>query len=122
RELPGSGPEKSGQSRPFFCGLRSKPAAVRAEGHTRVPLEETPEKRDVLIADGITDLRHAAVIALQEAFGGGDTQLLQIVQRSVPGGLLKAPHKVAKTHARSLGGRLERKPFMEILVQPRLCI
>jgi hypothetical protein len=38
-----------------------------------VALEALAEIGDVLIADGVTDLLHGAMVALEQALGGGET-------------------------------------------------
>src|SRR5262249_11472867 len=61
------------------------------------------------------------MVALQEALGSGDPQLLQVHQRAVSGGLLKAPDEIAEAHAHAPGSSFERKTSTKILVQPLLC-
>ena len=86
-----------------------------------MPLEEVAEEGDILITDGVTDLLHGAMVALQQALGGGDAQLLQIDQGAVSGGLLKAADEIAQAHAHAPGRSLEREGLVKILVQPFLC-
>ena len=62
-------------------------------------LEERPEKGDILITDGVTDLLYGSMVTLQQALGGGDSELLQIDQRAVSGGLLKTANEIAQAHA-----------------------
>jgi hypothetical protein len=38
-----------------------------------VALKELPEKGGILIADGVTDLLHGAMVALEKALGRGDS-------------------------------------------------
>ena len=83
-------------------------------------LEEIAEKGDILIADRITDLLHGAMIGLEEAFGGGDPELLQVQQWAVSSSVLKSANEVAQAHARVRGEGLEQKAFMKVLVQPLL--
>jgi hypothetical protein len=52
-----------------------------------VSLEERAEEGDVPITDGVTDLLHGAMVALQQALGGGDSELLQVGQRAVSSSL-----------------------------------
>src|SRR5215475_8872510 len=61
------------------------------------------------------------MVALQEALGSGDPQLLQVHQRAVSGGLFKAPDEIAEAHAHAPGRSLEWKTSLKILVQPLLC-
>jgi hypothetical protein len=41
-----------------------------------MPFKELAEKGNILVADGVTDFLHSAMIALQKALGGGDPQFL----------------------------------------------
>jgi len=54
-------------------------AAVGAGGDTGVALEELTEEGGVLVADSISDFVHGAMVAFEEALGGGNAQFLQIV-------------------------------------------
>src|ERR1700722_4290588 len=83
-------------------------------------LEELPEIGDILIANRAADLLHGAMVALQQALGGGDPQLLQVDQRAVSGGLLEAANEVALAHADAPGRSFEGKGLVKILVQPLL--
>jgi hypothetical protein len=58
------------------CALQSKLPPVFAWGDPRVSLEEVAKKRDILIPDGTTDLLYVAMVALQQALGCRDPQLL----------------------------------------------
>ncbi len=55
-----------------YCTLRPEPPPVGAGRDPCVSLEEIAEKGDILITDGVTDLLHGAMVALQQALGGGD--------------------------------------------------
>jgi len=48
-----------------------------------VSLKQLAEEHDILIADGVADLLHAAMVAFKETLGGGNAELLQISQRTV---------------------------------------
>src|SRR5262249_29460206 len=93
---------------------------IGAGGDSRVALEKPAEERDILVAHSVADLLHGAMVAFQQALGGGDAQLLYICERAVAGGVLEAANEVAQAHAHAPGCRLERKVFMKILVQPLL--
>src|SRR4029079_10642960 len=82
--------------------------------------EEHAEIGNVMITDSVTDLLHSAMVALQQALGGGDPQLLQVDQRTVSGGLLEAADEISQAHAHPPGRGLERERLMKILVQPLL--
>ena len=56
--------------------LHPEPAPVCAGGNPGVSLEEVAKKRDILITDSVADLLHCAMVALQQAFSGGDPQFL----------------------------------------------
>jgi hypothetical protein len=58
--------------------LQPEPLPVRCGGDPCVSLEEVAEERDILIPNGITDLLHAAMVALQQALCSRDPQLLQV--------------------------------------------
>ena len=60
-----------------------------------MPLEELPEEGEISISDGITDLLHAAMVVFQHSLGGSHSKFLQVDQRSVSSGLLKATHEIA---------------------------
>ena len=83
-------------------------------------MEELAEVGDILISDGVTDLLHGAMVALQQALGGGHAQLLQVNQRAVPGGLLEAANEVAQAHAYPPGRRFEWERLLKILMHPFL--
>src|SRR5579862_4343268 len=83
-------------------------------------LEDFPEKCDVLIADSVADLLHGAMVALQQALGGGDAEFLQIDERAVSSGLLEAADEVPKTHTTAARQGIERKGPVKVLVQPLL--
>src|SRR6266850_768193 len=100
--------------------LRSEPLAVGAGADSGVPLKELPKERGILIADGVTDLLHGAMVALEKALGRGDSQLLQVDQRTVSGSLLKAANEIARAHADAMRGSLERERPVKILMQPLL--
>src|SRR5215471_10172615 len=100
--------------------LHSESLAIRARGNTGMPLEQRAEERDILITDSVTDLLHAPVVAFQQAFRRGDTQLLEIGQWAISGSLLKAPDEIAQAHSRALRRCLERKWPVKVLVQPIL--
>ena len=85
-----------------------------------MPLKELPEVGDILIADGVTDLLHGAVVALQQALGGSNSQLLQVDQRAVSGSMLEAADEIAQAHAHAPGWSLQREGLVKILVQPFL--
>ena len=57
----------------YCTRLQPEPLPVCAGGDSSVSLEEFAEKRDILITDGLTDLLHGAIVALQQALGGGDS-------------------------------------------------
>src|SRR6266852_3663138 len=100
--------------------LHSEPPPVCAGGNACVSLEEAAEIGGILIADRVTDLLHGAMVALQQALGGGDAQLLQIDQGAVSGGLLEAANEIAQAHAHAPGRGVEREGLMKMLVQPLL--
>src|SRR5882724_11820457 len=100
--------------------LRSEPLAVGAGADSSVPLKELAKERGILIADCATDLLHGAMVALEKALGGGDSQLLQVDQRTVSGSLLEAANEIARAHADATGGSLERERAVKILMQPLL--
>ena len=52
--------------------LHPEPSPVGARGRSGVALEELAEIGDILITDGVADFLHGAVVALQQALGGGD--------------------------------------------------
>ena len=85
-----------------------------------MPLENFAEKCHVLIADGIADLLHGAVVALEQTLGGGDTQFLEIDQRAVSSGMLEAANEIAQAHADRLRRCFEGEGLMKVLVQPLL--
>src|SRR5262249_6391076 len=107
--LSGSG-QKERQTSP-----RSHPAAVdsqplqpeflpiRAGRDPDMALEQAAEEGDIAVAHGVTDLLHGAMVALQQAFGGGDAQLLHVLKRLVARGILEATNKVAQAHAHAPG-------------------
>src|SRR5262249_43407875 len=104
-----------------MCALEAESLPISARGDPCVSLEKGAEKRDILITDSVADLLHGAMVALQEALGSGDPQLLQVHQRAVSGGLLKAPDEIAEAHAHAPGSSFEGKTSTKILVQPLLC-
>ena len=81
-----------------------------------MPLEQFAEKGDILIAHGVADLLDRAMIALQQAFGGGYAQFLEISKGAVASGLLEAAHEISGTHGDVLGRGLERERAVEIFV------
>ncbi len=83
-------------------------------------LEQRAEEGDILVAHGVTYFLHAALVAFQQALCGGDAQLLQIHERAVARGLLKATDKIPQAHADSPGRGFERKILVEIVMQPFL--
>src|SRR5215472_5406148 len=101
-------------------GLRSEPMPVLARRDTRVSLEKAAEESHVLVADGVADLLHRAMVAFEHALGGGDAKLLQIKQRAVAGSFLEAAHEVAQAHTNAARGSFERKTFVKVLMQPLL--
>jgi len=68
-----SGPTGLFPSAKYCARLQPEPLPVCAGGDPSVSLEEVAEKRDILITDGLTDLLHGAMVALQQALGGGDS-------------------------------------------------
>src|SRR5262249_20049446 len=104
-----------------MCALEAESLPISARGDPCVSLEEDAEKRDILITDSVADLLHGAMVALQEALGSSDSQLLQVHQWAVSGGLFKAPDKITEAHAHAPGSSFERKTSLKILVQPLLC-
>src|SRR5207248_10929043 len=107
-------------TRLFGVQLHAELVAICAGRNAGVPLEERAEKSDILITYGVTDLLHAAMVALQQALGGGYAQLLQIDQRTVSRCLLKAADEIAQAHAYAPGRGLERERLVKILVHPLL--
>src|SRR5215471_19124824 len=89
--------------------LDAESLAVSARCDARVPLEKAAEESDVLVADGVADFLHAAVVAFQQPLGRGDAQFLDVAQRAVAGSVLEAAYEVAQTHADASGGELERE-------------
>src|SRR5579883_2541137 len=85
-----------------------------------MPLKKRAEKRCILIANGIANFLHAAMIAFQEALRGGNAEFLQISQRTVAGRLFEAPHKIAQAHSGAPCVSFERKIAVKIFVQPFL--
>jgi len=85
-----------------------------------VALKELPEKGGVLITDGIADFLHGAMIAFEQAFGGGDAKFLEVGQGAVTGGLFETANEIAQAHADVASERIERKVSMEVLVHPLL--
>jgi hypothetical protein len=85
-----------------------------------VALEKGAEKGDILIADCVTHLLHGAMVALQQAFGGGEPQFLQVDQRAVSGSFFKTADEIAQAHAHAPGRSVERERPVKILVQPLL--
>ena len=83
-------------------------------------LEQIAEERDILIADGSTDLLHTAIIALQQALGGRDPQLLQVHQWAVSGSVLKAANEITQAHACAPGWGFQWEGLVKVLVQPLL--
>jgi len=78
------------------------------------------KKGCVLVADGIADFLHGAVVVFKQTLGGSDAEFLQIDQRAVSGCLLEAPNEIAQAHADTLCRCLKREGLMKILVQPLL--
>ena len=75
------------------CYPKSLP--IRTRRGPSVSLEELPEVCDILISDRVTDLLHRAMVTFEQAFGGGDSQFLQVDQGAVSRSLFEAPNKVA---------------------------
>jgi len=96
-------------------------ATVGAGGNSGVALEELAEEGGVLVADGIADFVHRAMVAFEEALGCGYAQLLQIVQGRVSSSLFKATDEIAQTHADVPGRGVQREGLAKILVEPFLC-
>src|SRR6185312_17243474 len=103
---------------PVHLALGSESSAVGAGGDAGVALEEAAEIGRILIADGVADFLHGAMVALQQALGGRHSQLLQVDQRAVSRGVLEAPDEIAQAHAHPPGRRLQREGLVKILVQP----
>src|SRR5437899_6750442 len=100
--------------------LQAEALPVCAGGDPCVSLEERAKKNDILITDGITDLLHSAIVAFQQVLGGSNSQLLQVDQRAISGGLLKAANEIAQAHASTPGRGVEREASVKVLVQPLL--
>src|SRR6476620_7127869 len=56
--------------------LHSKPFPISTRRYAGVPLKQSAEEHDILIADRLADLLHCAVIIFQHALGGRNPQLL----------------------------------------------
>jgi len=85
-----------------------------------VPLKKLSEEGYILVANGVADLLHIAMVALQEALCCGNSQLLQVGERTVAGGLLEAANEIPEAHANSPGGSTQGKVLLKILVEPLL--
>src|SRR4051812_26010740 len=57
---------------PTFLHLDSEFLAVRARRNPGMPLKQRTEERHVLVADGVADLLHRSMIALQQTLRGSD--------------------------------------------------
>ena len=99
-----------------FVSVQPKPTTVRARRHSSVPLEQVAEEDDVLIADRITDLLHAAMVAFKQALGGRDAELLQVSQRTIARGLLKAADEIPQAHADPASSGVQGEVSMKVLV------
>src|SRR6266480_2172224 len=100
--------------------LRPEPLPICARGDAGMSLEERAEKGDILITDGVANLLHGAMVAFEQTLAGRDAELLQIDQRTVSRGLLKAANEIAQAHAHAPGWGFERKAVVKVLVQPLL--
>ena len=83
-------------------------------------LEKVAEEGDVLVADGVADFLHRAMVAFQQTFGGGDSQLLQVHERAISGGLLEAADEIAQAHAHAARRSIEGEVLVKVVVQPFL--
>src|SRR5262249_11662961 len=93
---------------------------IRARRNSCMPLEERPEKCDILATDCVTDLLHRSMIAFQQALRGGDPQLLQICQWAVAGRLFETPDEVSQAHPGTPRRSFKRERPMKILMKPVL--
>src|SRR5215467_5361508 len=75
----------------FTSDLNPEPFPVGAWRNSSVPLKQSAEEDDILVAHRLADLLHSTVIALQHALGSSDPQLLQVNQGAVSSRVLKAP-------------------------------
>src|SRR6266576_316836 len=91
-----------------FVPVQAEPAPVRARRHSSMSLKQLPEEHDVLVADGVADLLHAAMVAFEQTLGRCNAELLQISQRTVSCGLLKAANEIPQAHSYASRGGVER--------------
>src|SRR5437868_9732701 len=75
--------------------LQAEPAPIGTGRDPCVSFEELPEEGEISISDGITDLLHAAMVVFQHSLGGSHAKFLQVDQRSISGGLLKATDEIS---------------------------
>src|SRR5262249_44311067 len=100
--------------------LHTELLTIPARRNSCMPLKERTEEGDIPIAHRVTDLLNRAMIAFQQPLGGGYTQLLEIDQGTVSGGVLETADKVSQAHAHTAGGSVQRKRPMKILMEPIL--
>src|SRR5689334_13021051 len=98
--------------------LDSEFLPVRAGRDSSVPLKQASEECNILVSHSLADLLHSSVIALEQAFGSSNSQLLQIRQRAVSCCLFEAANEIAQAHSCSACRSIQRKRPMEVLMQP----
>ena len=75
--------------------LDTESSSVGAGRGAGVALEDGAEEGNVLVADGVADFLHGAMVAFEQPLRGGNAEFLQVDQRAVSGGLLETCDEIA---------------------------
>ena len=85
-----------------------------------MPLKKLAKERRILITDSLANLLDGAMVAFQQALGGGNAQFLQVHQWAVSRRLLESADKIPQAHSYMTRRSIKRKRPVKVFVQPIL--